>query len=740
MIEPNITESTELTRKANILSRAQWQIGEDLAGSLQQLSRQLNQLAEDLDNNTQTISKVSWHSPAATAVRHQLKQQADTIDHSAFLCHHVHLYLRQTTQNLQNTARDIRAQLTTRHQLLAHMKYLAQQHSTGQDPAHSQNQLAQNEKTVLDIDEQLQRLCLQTENQLEELVRHVQHATSLQPQPSYEVASRVSPGTASQGTLNGQTPLLAPTDTIDLTSVLAATKQYRKLRTGTRNNEHLAGAKLARLRKILMELTPRQRILFTELSPQACSDLAHSNASAATLNKKFPPGTIELTFFSALPAQNLKGSVAVYRNTPLMRDCVDRIRTVAQIWQSLTPDQQSYLASAYPAAIGTLQGVSVGHRVQANRISLHGHHHHTSHLLAAKTQTSNQPRPHSPGTESLNTRELQSRLNAYKTLIDQRFSENPGRGHRQILSFDPTGNGQLVEIIGSLDKNTSHIGTFVPGTGTTLSRHDHYVRSGRHYLTHGTPETMAQIVFTDGHYPQSIPEAATRYDAHHTGKLLAIQQAELAIIAPRAKMTVTGYSYGGAIVGTAESFGMPADHVIHLSSAGMGAPLDAVAEPVTSPEHYPATDLVGRPKRRSADSTGTVRWTHTPAGDAISLAQESSDFIPGTGHGADPEDFPGMRVLPPGRYLPGFDHPGVVGKPLENSACEWGSGLDVHRQVHRPYTSTAQYIGEIAFSKTVPNHEVVTGPSARAEPLARRIIRAAQPVKMTDLVGARRYK
>ena len=96
------------------------------------------------------------------------------------------------------------------------------------------------------------------------------------------------------------------------------------------------------------------------------------------------------------------------------------------------------------------------------------------------------------------------------------------------------------------------------------------------------------------------------------------------------RTTFAGHSYGGSVVGTSEKYGLDADRVLHIESAGTGPGVDD------------ADDL-------HPTQPDVQRYSMTAEQDFIGLTQGTGagDDI---GHGADPDDFPGSTRLDTGNF------------------------------------------------------------------------------------------
>jgi hypothetical protein len=205
---------------------------------------------------------------------------------------------------------------------------------------------------------------------------------------------------------------------------------------------------------------------------------------------------------------------------------------------------------------------------------------------------------------------------------------------RQILRFDPAGNGRIVELVGHIEPGTRNVGLFVPGVNTQMSNFDAYAGLGRSLVAADPAGRTAVVVWADGVFPQGPvaqgPDAgyarAMAPDLKHFADDLRGEIASHA--GSDVTLTAIGHSYGGATVGLAETHGLDVDRVLHVESAGMG-------HGVWSPADLPASQA------------GVQRFSMTAPLDPIVLAQGNAWGLEwtGIGHGADPDVFPGVTEL-----------------------------------------------------------------------------------------------
>ncbi|WP_290062597.1 alpha/beta hydrolase [Amycolatopsis solani] len=214
--------------------------------------------------------------------------------------------------------------------------------------------------------------------------------------------------------------------------------------------------------------------------------------------------------------------------------------------------------------------------------------------------------------------------------------------NRQILKFDPSGNGRIAELVGHVEPGTRNVGLFVPGVNTQMSNFDAYAGLGRSLVAADPTGRTAMVVWADGVFPQNPvvqgPDASYAQTMapdlkHFTDDL----RGEISSHAgDGVTLTAIGHSYGGATVGLAETHGLDVDRVLHVESAGMG-------HGVWSPSDLPASQA------------GVQRYSMTAPLDPIEIAQGNAWGLEwtGIGHGADPDTFPGVTELETGRSADG---------------------------------------------------------------------------------------
>ncbi|RKN75588.1 hypothetical protein D7231_09245 [Streptomyces klenkii] len=120
--------------------------------------------------------------------------------------------------------------------------------------------------------------------------------------------------------------------------------------------------------------------------------------------------------------------------------------TVARFFASLSGAQRTQLADEYPLVVGNLNGAPPTLRYRANRAALD------------QARAVEKRRSHASGLSPVGRREALRRMHRFESLRQD---------GRQILAFDPTGDGRVAEVIGDLDR-AQRVSVVVPGVDTNL--------------------------------------------------------------------------------------------------------------------------------------------------------------------------------------------------------------------------------------------------------------------------------
>ena len=339
------------------------------------------------------------------------------------------------------------------------------------------------------------------------------------------------------------------------------------------------------------------------------------------------PGSAESFLYSlTLPQLSSPGADTAGLN----RDAARRF------FESLSTEEQRLLAMVYPSVVGNLPGVPFEARATANRVKV---------VVALDDERTRLPGLEEQDRENendwdflgLNNNDLDGAITDAKRRTE--LYESILGDDRQIILFDPSEDGAIAELHGTIDENTQNVGVLVPGTGANLGKFDGDAARSRSFVAANRPGDLAMITWMGGDLPDGVvADAPFNHYASDLAPGLAGFSHELRqeiehSPAGDARTTFAGHSYGGSVVGTSEKYGLDADRVLHIESAGMGSGVD------DDDDLHPTQPDVRR-------------YSMTAEQDFIGVTQ-GAGAGDGIGHGADPDDFPGSTRLDTGNFADG---------------------------------------------------------------------------------------
>lgn len=313
----------------------------------------------------------------------------------------------------------------------------------------------------------------------------------------------------------------------------------------------------------------------------------------------------------------------------------DRRQEARALFESLSAQDAALLAMLYPGVVGTLNGVPFTHRADANTVAVvDALADERAHLVDLEERHER----HQGDWDFLgrNNDDLEGPIDDARARIE--LYESILSEGRQILYFDPSGDGAIAELHGEIGTGTRHVGVSVPGTTAELAGYQGVADRSNSFVNARPDGDLAMISWMGGDLPDTVVQDAPFASyARDLGPRLAdfshdvrleIDHSAAADHDP--STTYLGHSYGGAVVGTSELSGLDADRVLHVESAGVG-------HDVHSPADLPASQ------------NGVDRYSMTAPGDPIAHVQgtqgtaewwlEGPWGTPDIGHGADPDDF-----------------------------------------------------------------------------------------------------
>ncbi len=173
---------------------------------------------------------------------------------------------------------------------------------------------------------------------------------------------------------------------------------------------------------------------------------------------------------------------------------------------------------------------------------------------------------HNPGSESDTERLawLKDRLATLEGLVED---------GRQIWHFEPSGDGQVAEVLGDLEAADT-VAVVVPGITNDIANYGGLRANAGRLQSHADEidpsQTHATIAWLGYNTPDDIPGAASSGPADTGAEDLVGDAIEVERINPGARHTIVGHSYGSVVTGHAMTDGIDVDAVAVVGSPGMG--------------------------------------------------------------------------------------------------------------------------------------------------------------------------
>ncbi|MGW5650174.1 alpha/beta hydrolase [Streptomyces humi] len=281
---------------------------------------------------------------------------------------------------------------------------------------------------------------------------------------------------------------------------------------------------------------------------------------------------------------------------------------LTRFFASLTAQERDRLVHHYPLAVGNMNGAPAELRYRANDIALD------------QQRKVEKKRMHDPRLSAAGQQDAGRRMHRYEALLTK---------GRQILAFDPDGDGRVAEVIGDLTR-ARRISVVVPGVDTDLLT---FQKTNRQYTA---PVGMAKALYREEHTaspstrtaviawadytaPDGLGVGAATGAAAERGAVRL--NALLRALPGKAPVSMFCHSYGSVVCGVA-AHGMPGrvTDIAVAASPGM------------------------RVEKASHLGTSAQVWAMRDATDWIQDVPYLE--LGGLGHGADPVSGSfGARVL-----------------------------------------------------------------------------------------------
>ncbi|MXS73729.1 hypothetical protein CSIV_12685 [Microbacterium sp. CSI-V] len=266
-------------------------------------------------------------------------------------------------------------------------------------------------------------------------------------------------------------------------------------------------------------------------------------------------------------------------------------------WTQLTasnPGALDALVLGASVIVGSLGGVPPASRVAANAVNANNR---IPAIEAAIQRMQDMSRGHG-GPDYLAWKDVIGQLERQRNYL-QRAAD----GDVQLYLYEPDSQS-IIEMIGTLDENTTDVITYVPGTYTSVhSFYGDQVQQVGRWLQTNDPRTVTFVwkeglfpgedVASGGMDPSRILEANDEGAALEKGRLIADFQQELLSSSPEAASAQhdgMGHSWGLAGITSSEVAGAKYSQVHSLAGAGM--PSGWTPSPTTEYLHWGYTDAL----------------------------------------------------------------------------------------------------------------------------------------------------
>jgi hypothetical protein len=235
------------------------------------------------------------------------------------------------------------------------------------------------------------------------------------------------------------------------------------------------------------------------------------------------------------------------------------------------------------------------------------------------------------------------------------------RRRRRFLDFDPSGPGQVVEVLGTDLTTARQVAVLVPGGRNDLETFNALAVDGRLLADTAGPGTavVAWLGYDSAATCDTGSTSRARTGATALRRFLTTLTTLAGGAGPgRARLVVVGHGFGSVLVAAALRAGARADDVVFVGSPGLGRQVRAAAH--LRPAQPSATALPGAPG--GVGGSGPRCWALRAPGDTLAYSRV---------HGADPAEFADVTRLETqgGAEVLGHDRYYAVGsESLDNLA------------------------------------------------------------------------
>ncbi len=286
---------------------------------------------------------------------------------------------------------------------------------------------------------------------------------------------------------------------------------------------------------------------------------------------------------------------------------------VAEAFAVMRRQDAMAMAQTYPHLIGDLDGAPAELRYIANNILISVEIARLEGFLASLAEGH-----HASRLPQLLAAKVEIRLAEYLRWLAE---------GRQILLFDPGGDGRVVEVFGDLDTAES-VAVVVPGMTNDISNfsigQDGFRSSARNLHEAVVGPGVATIAWLGYDTPDGA-DAVSRAAAEDAVAELARFLVGVDPAGER-RVTVVAHSYGSVLGGLAATRGLAADNLVFVGSPG--TTLDSAEDALLRPGGRVWAALAdGDPIAIGVDPIGSYRWWHGlhPVGALAALFESITD-------------------------------------------------------------------------------------------------------------------
>ncbi|RZT12956.1 alpha/beta hydrolase family protein [Kribbella sp. VKM Ac-2569] len=275
---------------------------------------------------------------------------------------------------------------------------------------------------------------------------------------------------------------------------------------------------------------------------------------------------------------------------------------VDTFFRSLPSETAKALAESRPEQVGPLEGAPPELRYRANHLILVAAQQRLHALVESREATLAQRRRLVTINEMLQPAGKRLDVDADGKRVEVDVP-------RQFLLVEPEGQGRMIEVQGDL-RTARNIAVLVPGMNNDLERVRSQSVRAKEIGEEAGPGT-ATVVWLGYHAPLGLTEGRSTESSRAAAPLLCRFQEGLAVVAPDAKITLIGNSYGAQVVSRAMLERARAHRYLLTGSPGADPRVTSAAQMTP-----PGTELFAVARSR---------------GDYVSYAEQ---------HGPDPASFP----------------------------------------------------------------------------------------------------